>query len=168
MDDSSRKVARKMEKTAIPFWKTTGWIAIIVALIGALGAVVSSLVSRSDPSSGRHPTSVAPSSSATVPPGAGDDACRSAQIVQPRATRSRPDAKLFPTPREVTLSWEPRGCVLVVQYHQGNTLRGEWKQQTSGTRFDLGPPLFGETEIKLWREPPGVMSDAVWVWVSQE
>jgi len=153
-----------MEGKNTSFWKSSGGVAIIVAMIAGVLGIANTVISKSGWLGSNRPEQVV----TAVQPSTGVDACQSARIVQPRVTRSRAEAKAFPVSRRVAVVWEPTECIMVVQYYQGDTLRDEWKQQVSGTEFDFRPPLDGETEIKIWREPPGVITDAGWVWVSQQ
>lgn len=153
------------------FWGSPGGVAIVVALIGALAMLISAAISRpskkKDDQAG--PVTVTTSATTMTPQLASGDPCLRARIVAPRVTRMRADARNAASPRQAKISWEPADCVMVVQYYQRNELRGEWKQQPSGSILDIGPPLFGETELKIWREPPGVLVDEnAWVWVSKE
>jgi len=93
------------------------------------------------------------------------DPCSSATIVSPEGAENRPDAKLYKVSSEIEISWQPSGCVMVVQSYQNERLKYDHKGVEPGTKLKIGEPDSGETEIKIWRDGFDKPSDSIWVWI---
>jgi hypothetical protein len=91
--------------------------------------------------------------------------CTHAQITSPQGAESYEDAPNFHISNRVTVSWQPADCVLIVQYYQEETLRGEYRDMRSDTEINLGVAGSGATEIKIWKDGISNPIDTTWVWV---
>ncbi|MBN1427615.1 MAG: hypothetical protein JXB07_04465 [Anaerolineae bacterium] len=64
---------------------------------------------------------------------------------------------------DIPMTWEPSGCVMVVQYYQQEKLINEYPDASSGIVINIPEP--GLTELKIWVPGASGPSDAIWITV---
>jgi hypothetical protein len=114
----------------------------------------------------RPPAASAPIQQSPALPSSSSPECKAAKITAPFAARDRESARKFEVSREFALSWNPPGCLMIIQYFQNNQLIREIRPAViSGTSLTITNP--GETEIKIWYESASgsVIADNRWIWV---